>query len=77
MAGKRAIKLKNVDDVTKLLARTINQMLRGEIERDVASKVGYLANILLRALETGALEARVEKLEEGMKNKDQHLRIVK
>jgi len=66
MAGKRAVKLKNTDDVTKLLARTINALLRDEIAESKASKVGYLANVLLRALESSALESRLEALEKRM-----------
>lgn len=63
MAGKRAVKLKSSWDVSRLLAKTINQLLRGEITEQRAGKVGYLANVLLRALEASDLEKRVEHLE--------------
>ena len=66
MAGKRAVKLKNAEDVTRLLARTINALLRDEIGENKAAKVGYLSNIFLRALESSALESRLEALEKRM-----------
>ena len=63
MAGKRAVKLQSSWDVSRLLARTINQLLREEIPEQRAAKIGYLSNILLRALEQSDLEKRVETLE--------------
>ena len=63
MAGKRAVRLRNASDVSVFLAKLINQVLRDEVDPQTASKVGYLANILLGALETSDLEARVGELE--------------
>jgi hypothetical protein len=64
MAGKRAVKLRSVHDVSRLLAKTINQLLRGEILEGTAGKIGYLSNILLRALEQSDLEQRIKDLED-------------
>jgi hypothetical protein len=50
-------------DVSQLLANSINQLRRGELDPRVANSVGYLATILLRALEQGPLEERIAKLE--------------
>lgn len=50
-------------DVTDLLAETINQVRRGELDPKVANSVGYLASVLLRAIEAGALEERLARLE--------------
>jgi hypothetical protein len=70
MAGKRAVKLRSVHDVSRLLAKTINQVLRGEMPEGTAGKIGYLSNILLRALEQSDLGQRIKVLEEMvMKNK--------
>ena len=50
-------------DVTALLAETINQVRRGEIDPKVSNAVGYLAAILLRARERADLEQRLARLE--------------
>jgi len=66
MAGKRSVKLRSADDVVRLLGRIINGILRGEIENEKGGKIGYLANILLRALSQNELEDRVEALEKKL-----------
>jgi hypothetical protein len=58
--------LKNSNDVSVLLAESINQVRRGELEPRVANAVGYLSTVLLRALEQGPLEERMAKLEEAL-----------
>ena len=50
-------------DVSNLLADSINQLRRGELDPRVANAVGYLSTVLLRALEQGPLEERMAKLE--------------
>ena len=50
-------------DVSDLLAQSINQLRRGELDPKVANAVGYLSTVLLRALEQGPLEERMAKLE--------------
>src|SRR6266849_6528099 len=55
--------LKSVVDVTELLAGTINQVRRGELDPRVGNTVGYLAATLLRALEAGGLVERLSVLE--------------
>lgn len=64
MAGKRAVKLKSTYDVSRLLSKTINQVLRDEMSGEKAGKIGYLSNILTRALEQSQLEKRIESLEQ-------------
>ena len=55
--------LHDVGDVCTLLAESINQVRRGQIDPRVANAVGYLASILLGALQQGPLEERMERLE--------------
>jgi hypothetical protein len=50
-------------DVSHLLADSINQLRRGELDPRVANAVGYLSTVLLRVLEQGPLEDRMAKLE--------------
>ena len=66
MAGKRAIRLRSVQDVRKLLARTINSFWRDEIPPEKAGKIGYLCNILVKAFEQDDFESRLEGLEERL-----------
>jgi len=55
--------LHSVDDVSKLLAGSINQVRRGEIDPRIANAVGYLSGILLKAMEQGRIDARLEAVE--------------
>ncbi len=50
-------------DVSALLGNSINQLRRGQIDPRVANAMGYLASVLLRALEQGPLEERLANLE--------------
>lgn len=50
-------------DVADLLAETINQVRQNRISQRTANTIGYLANILLKALESGEIEERLEKIE--------------
>jgi hypothetical protein len=55
--------LNNVHDVSLLLGQSINQVRRGQLAPRVATAVGYLAGILLSALQQGPLEERLQRLE--------------
>lgn len=70
MSGKRSVKLKTNYDVSRLLAKTINEVRREEIDLDKAAKIGYLANILLRSLEASDLQKRIEELEKRIEEKE-------
>jgi len=56
-------KLQNADDAVKLLAETINQVRRGEIDPKVANAVGYLGGLLLKAMLATETESRIATLE--------------
>src|SRR5262249_43448899 len=55
--------LRNTIEVSELLAASINQVRRGELDPRVANSLGYLAGVLLRSLEQGPLEERMARLE--------------
>lgn len=57
------IRLNNPSQVKRLINRTINQLLSGEIETDKARCVGYLSTILLKSLEIEELENRLTEIE--------------
>jgi hypothetical protein len=56
--------LGTTNDVSTLLADSINRLRRGQLDPRVANAMGYLATVLLRALEQGPLEERLTKIEE-------------
>ena len=60
MARRR---LKTASDLRRYLASLINRVEQGETSPEMASKLGYLTNILLRVIEGSDLEARIEALE--------------
>ncbi len=61
------LQLVSPQDVTRLIAETINQTRRGEIDPKVANAVGYLASILLKAVEKSVLEERIVAVEAAVR----------
>jgi hypothetical protein len=61
------VPVKHVSDVVTLLAQTISQVRRGEIDPKVANATGYLSSVLLRALEGGELAEEMEAQAEALK----------
>lgn len=55
--------LESVADVVRLVSRTINQVLKGEVDAKIANAAGYLASVMLRALQGSELEQRIADLE--------------
>ncbi|MDZ7337392.1 MAG: hypothetical protein ONB30_02495 [candidate division KSB1 bacterium] len=63
---KGYLRLRSIQDVCRFLSRLINEARVGETEVGKASRLAYMANILLGALRDSKLEdleARIEKLE--------------
>ncbi len=60
--GKRR-RLKNIEDVRRFLAFIINKTHAEEIDPSLASKLGYLCNILKGCIVDSNLEKRIEELE--------------
>jgi hypothetical protein len=58
--------LSDPTEVAALLAASINQLRRGQIDPRVANGIGYLTSILLRALEQGPIEERLAKIEAAL-----------
>ena len=57
------IKINQSKDVVLLLEDIINKVRTGEIDLRVANCIGYLSNILIKALEQGEFEEKVEMIE--------------
>ena len=58
-----AMELRSVEDVCELLSGTIRDVRTGRLDPKLANTVGYLASVLVRALEVGRLEERLAALE--------------
>ena len=55
--------LGDTNQVSILLADSINRLRRGELDPRIANAMGYLASVLLKALESGQIEDRLAHLE--------------
>lgn len=54
-------------DVLRLVARTISQVRRGEMEPDMARVIGQLCSVALKAQSQGETDERLKKLEEQLR----------
>jgi len=54
-------------DAVALISETINQVRKGQVDPRVANAVGYLANVLIKAVEQGELESRLAEVEAAIK----------
>src|ERR1039458_8517573 len=61
------VKVEDCGDAIALISETINQVRKGQIDPRVANCVGFLANILIKAVEQNKLKTRIEQLEELLK----------
>jgi hypothetical protein len=57
------VRVEDVGDARALLVQTINWVLKGEIDPRVANSVGFLLNMIMKAVAQDNLEARIEELE--------------
>ena len=57
------IPLRTTGDISRLLAESINQVRRGQLDVRAANTVGFLAGILLKALEQSRVEDGLTHLE--------------
>jgi len=53
--------------VVRLLAQTINQVRRGNIDPRISNAIGYIAGTLLKAIEQDQIEKRLAQLESILK----------
>jgi len=66
MPGKR---LKTLDDLRRYLASLIVRTEDGLIEVNLGKTLAYMSSILVRVIEGGDLEERIEQLERKMESK--------
>ena len=57
-------RLKTGTDIRRYLAYLIHRTEDGAVDPGVAGKLGYLCNLLLKAIEVGEFEERLARLEQ-------------
>ena len=62
-------RLQNAHDLRRYLASLINRVEAGEVEVNLGKSLAYMSSILLRIIEGGDLEGRVEQLERKLESK--------
>ena len=62
-------RLQNAQDLRRYLASLINRVESGEVEVNLGKSLAYMSSILLRIIEGGDLEGRVEQLERKLEAK--------
>jgi hypothetical protein len=74
-ADVAGVPLHSGKDVAAFLAETINQVRKGRVSPKVASTVGYLSSLLMKALDTTDLEERLARVEQvlQMRGEDESL----
>ena len=58
--------LRSGKDVSAFLEETINQVRKGRLAPKVATTVGYLSGLLMKALEKTDIEKRIARLEQAL-----------
>jgi hypothetical protein len=56
-------------DVAAFLEETINQVRKGRLSPKVATTVGYLTSVLMKALETSDTEERLARVEHALQTR--------
>lgn len=54
------------EEIINLLADTIDEVKTGKIDPKVSNAVGYLAGVMLKAMQYEALEERLQAIEEAL-----------
>ena len=62
-------RLQKAQDLRRYLASLINRVESGEVEVNLGKSLAYMSSILLRIIEGGDLEGRVEQLERRLESK--------
>jgi len=60
------VKVKTPQDVAGLLEMTINEVRSGELDPRIANTIGYLTGHLIKAIEVGEVEKRINAIEEAI-----------
>ncbi len=64
----RGVTIQKPQDVTRLLTRLINQVIRAEKTVEELRGISYAAQVILKCFEVGNLEERLIELESKLKH---------
>lgn len=70
-ADSLSVSLTSPNDIESLLAETINQTRRGELDAKTANTIGYLSGVLLKAIEYGSLADEITELKRLVEEREQ------
>jgi hypothetical protein len=62
-------RLQNAQDLRRYLANLINRTESGSVDVNLGKSLAYMSSILLRIIEGGDLEGRVQQLEQKLESK--------
>jgi len=68
----RSHRLKTIFDCNRLLAKITNACLMGNLEETRATKIAYLVTCLMKGLELGELEKKIDEIEKRLNNDNQN-----
>ena len=66
---KNNVRMNDISGVNRVIQRTINALIQGDIEEGLARSIFYGCNILYKGLQIGDIEARLEELEKQLPNR--------
>ncbi len=69
---KTQIRLKNLLDVRRFLARVLNDLDANRIQESKAKALGYLCSIMKDIIRDSDLEQRIVKLEKELEQNEKH-----
>lgn len=69
---KTQIRLKNLLDVRRFLARVLNDLDANRIQESKAKALGYLCSIMKDIIRDSDLEQRITKLEKEIEKNEEH-----
>ena len=69
---KTQIRLKNLLDVRRFLARVLNDLDANRIQESKAKALGYLCSIMKDVIRDSDLEQRIAKLEKEIEQNEKH-----
>ncbi len=61
-------RLKTIEDVRRYLATVVLRVESGELDAQVAGRLAYISNVLVKAIHDGELERRVAELERTLES---------
>ncbi len=66
--GNKNVSLKTPKDISKFLAKIINEILAGRMDMRLGTGLAFISNSLIKVLELTEIQERIETIEESLNN---------